>query len=204
MTDVDRLLTETFEELGRQAPHDPDLVGAVRRRGRRQLAVLGSALAVLLVAGVSTAVLAGRPGGTPAAGGATATTAPPPATGCPAPETGVLPEWARGGFSDPAQGGVPFVRGAKGDIVAILFGPLLSPPLPDRGNKILWVPRVYPPGPAPLVIEARRDGTTEVVRRELPQGPGPSGVDLPAAGCWHLQLSWGGATDSLSLTYQPS
>ncbi len=203
MTDVDRLLADAFEDLGRHAPHDPDLAGSVRRRARRRTAVAGSALAVLLVAGTSTAVLAGRSGdGTaPPAAGASTAAAPPAATGCPAPETGVLPEWAWGGFSDPEAGGVPFVRGAEGDIVAILFGPLLSPPVPDRGNKILWVPRVYPPGPTPLVIDARLDGTTEVVRRELPQGPGPSGVDLPKPGCWHLQLRWGGATDSLSLRY---
>ena len=119
MTDVHRLLADAFEDLGRHAPHDPDLAGSVRRRARWRTAVAGSALAVLLVAGTSTAVLAGRSGdGTaPPAAGASTAAAPPAATGCPAPETGVLPEWARGGFSDPEAGGVPFVRGAEGDIV---------------------------------------------------------------------------------------
>ena len=204
MTDVDRLLAEAFEDLGRRAPHDPDLAGAVRRRAHRQSAVAGCVLAVLAVAGVSTVVAAGRPGGAAVepAGGATATAPVAPAV-CRAPETGVLPEWAWTGFSHPEQGGVPFVRGAKGDIVAILFGPLTAPPLPDGGNKILWVPRVTLAGPLPLVIEARLDGTGPVVRREVPGGPGPSGVDLPQPGCWHLDLRWGGSTDSLSLRYAP-
>jgi hypothetical protein len=206
MTDVHQLLGDAFDDLGRQAPHDPDLAGSVRRRARRQGAVAGSVLAVLAVVGVSTVVAVGRPGGASVqpAGGATASPTPPPRTvGCPEPETGALPEWARTGFSNPEAGGVPFVRGAKGDIVAVLFGPLTAPPLPDRNNKILWVPRVTLAGPLPLVIEARLDGTGPVVRREVPGGPGPSGVDLPQPGCWHLDLRWGGSTDSLSLRYVP-
>ena len=112
-------------------------------------------------------------------------------------------DWRRA--DEQRRGGrIPFVRGAKGDIVAVLFGPLTSPPLPGRNNKILWVPRVALTGPLPLVIEARLDGTGPVVRREVPGGPGPSGVDLPQPGCWHLDLRWGGSTDSLSLRYAPA
>ena len=31
--------------------------------------------------------------------------------------------------------------------------------------------------------------------------PGPSIVDMPQAGCWHLDLSWGGRTDSIDLEW---
>lgn len=193
MTDLDQLLTETFADLGRRAPHDPDLAGAVRRRARRQGAVAASVAGVLAVAGLSAVLTAGGPGpATPAA--------PAPAqAGCTAPSQGVLPEWARYGFSDPRPR-VPHVLGRDGRIVAILFGPLIAPTAPpDRSNKILWAAREV--GPGSLEIEARRLGGDEVVRRVVEGGPGPSIVDLPVAGCWQLDLRWGEYTDTLFLTY---
>ena len=43
-------------------------------------------------------------------------------------QRGVLPEWARAGFSD-AEPQMPHVLGRSGEITAILFGdPLASPP----------------------------------------------------------------------------
>ena len=128
----------------------------------------------------------------------------------------MLPEWAWGGFSHPERGGIPFVRGAKGDLVAILFGhPLSAPPRPDRSNKVLWVTNPSPSGPASsapaappsdavgAVVEARLEGSEQRVRKEL-VGLGPSILDLPAPGCWHLDVTWGPYTDSLSLRYVPS
>jgi hypothetical protein len=35
----------------------------------------------------------------------------------------------------------------------------------------------------------------------LPNGPGPSYVNMPEPGCWTLHLSWAGHTDQLSLRY---
>jgi hypothetical protein len=32
-------------------------------------------------------------------------------------------------------------------------------------------------------------------------GPGPSGINLPAPGCWRLALRWSGRTDELDLQY---
>ena len=207
MSDLDQLLAEAFSDLGRRAPHDPDLAGSVRRRARRQGAIAASAAGVLAVVGVSTAVATGRPGTDPApmapAGGMAAST-PPRVAGCQVPERGVLPEWARYGFSDPNPRAV-FVRGAKGNILAVLFAQPLVAPAPPKGrnNKILWVARVAGPGSETLVIDARQDGTGLRVRREVPGGPGPSTVDLPAAGCWQLDLRWGPYTDSLALRYVP-
>jgi hypothetical protein len=123
-----------------------------------------------------------------------------PTDACPAAVTsGVLPEWARIGFTDP-EPVMPHVLGARGEIVAVVFGdPLSSPPLPDRSNKILWVARV--PGPGPFTITARCAPDEAPVVIRTPDGPGPSIVDLPAPGCWHLDLRWSGGSDELSLRY---
>jgi hypothetical protein len=120
-------------------------------------------------------------------------------------DAGVLPAWARAGFSSPKPR-IPHVLGARGHIVAILFGyPLRSPPAQDRNNKILWVARVVPPGRSDLRIAAQRwDAGRPIgapVTRRVDPGPGPSIVDLPAAGCWRLTLRWAGRIDTLDLDY---
>ncbi len=98
---------------------------------------------------------------------------------------------------------MPHVTGASGNIVAILWNPrnaLHAPPLPTMNNKILWVSR-GPLGGSPLVIRATLAGSTRTATVSLPDGPGPSYVNLPAPGCWTLHLSWGGHTDRLMLRY---
>jgi hypothetical protein len=117
---------------------------------------------------------------------------------CAEPSRGVLPEWARTGFSD-SEPRIEHVIGDDGRIAAIIFGPLSSPPLPDRGNKILWVSRDPVQPLSDLQIRAEHDG--EVVTRVVRGGPGPSGIDLPAAGCWHMTLRWSGRSDTLALRY---
>jgi hypothetical protein len=39
--------------------------------------------------------------------------------------------------------------------------------------------------------------------REVAEGPGPSTLDLPAPGCWTLDLRWADRTDTLRLSYLP-
>jgi hypothetical protein len=91
------------------------------------------------------------------------------------------------------------VLSEDGDLVAILFGSTLhAPPSAEVSNKILWVTRE--PLAGPLRIDAVREGTTTHVRRVL-AGVGPSIVDLPAAGCWHLDLRLTGHRDSIDLEY---
>jgi hypothetical protein len=119
------------------------------------------------------------------------------------PPVSPLPVWARSGFS-PADQAMPHVLGEAGNIVAILWAPrdaLHSPPLQDRHNKILWVSRVPVVTADPLVIRATLAGSTRTATVSVPGGPGPSYVDLPAPGCWTLQLSWSGHTDELQLRY---
>lgn len=113
--------------------------------------------------------------------------------------TGVLPSWAREGFSE-SEPTAPHVLSSQGDFAAILFGTLNAPPRAGRNNKILWVSRVG--GEGPLLVDAVRAGTTTHVRREVAGGPRPSIVDLPEPGCWHLTLRWGDHQDTIDLTYE--
>jgi hypothetical protein len=118
---------------------------------------------------------------------------------------GVLPAWARTGFSDPRPR-LPHVIGRSGEIAALIFGyPLHSPPLENRGNKILWVSRRTVKPLSDLRIRAQRmEGRRRVgrpVTRVVVGGPGPSGINLPASGCWRLTLRWSGRSDELDLRY---
>jgi hypothetical protein len=131
-------------------------------------------------------------------------TTPPPQASCAAPvNLGELPTWARSGFHPPTFK-IAHVMGARGNIVAILFGyPLLAPPDPRRSNKILWVSRPQQRPLSPLRITARLAGGGTTVRREVAGGPGPSIINFPATGCWQLTLRWGTmagtTTDSMAL-----
>jgi hypothetical protein len=123
----------------------------------------------------------------------------------------ILPAWARVGFSDPSPGGIPFVQGDKGGILGVIFGyPLTAPPpSTGRANKILWISSptsddhgTDPAASADLKIDARLAGSTDVVHRAVPGGPGPSIIDMPRPGCWHLTLTWSNHTDTLDLRYE--
>jgi hypothetical protein len=85
--------------------------------------------------------------------------------------------------------------GANGSITAILFKPTLSG---GAKEKILWVSKFPVSGPEDLHITAS-DGV-RTIKRVVPGGPGPSGIELPK-GCWQLELRWGSHADSLSLHY---
>jgi hypothetical protein len=184
-------------------PVQPDWTAAGRRRARRiRLAPLMASVAVLVV--VAAGVLIGVRVDSSRTTATSARPAPanaPPVAACAADvPSRVLPPWARRGFTA-AEPRMPYVLGAHGDIAAILFGnPLAAPPRPDLANKILWVSRTSP-SPGPLSIEARLDGSRTVVTRTVPGGPGPSIIDLPRSGCWHLTLTWARQTDTLDLRY---
>lgn len=121
---------------------------------------------------------------------------------------GVLPTRARVGFTPP-RARMPYALGARGLIVAIPSVPLYSPlPAGGKQNKILWVARVVnkQTRSASLKISAQRMRGTErlgrPVHRTVTPGPGPSYVNLPAAGCWRLTLHRQGHTDQLDLQYR--
>jgi hypothetical protein len=52
-----------------------------------------------------------------------------------------------------------------------------------------------------LKIEARLEGVGETTSIEKANGVGPSTIDLPRPGCWRLNLSWPGKTDTIDLVY---
>lgn len=120
-------------------------------------------------------------------------------------DRGVLPVWARSGFTDP-EPIMPHEIGRSGEIAAILFGdPLSSPPSTEHTNKILWVARDgYASAPRLMISAQRMNGPASVgapVERQVDGGPGPSIVDLPDPGCWRLTLTWADQTDTLDLEY---
>ena len=137
----------------------------------------------------------------PAAQPSLALISPASAGGCAGqPPVSPLPVWARAGFNPPNIA-MPHVMGEAGNIVAILWATpnaLHAPALQNRANKILWVSRV---SSGPMTIQATLAGSTRTATVDLPDGPGPSYVDMPAPGCWTLHLSWGGHTDQLSLRF---
>ena len=120
-------------------------------------------------------------------------------------KSGLLPQWARTGFSDPKPR-MPYELGRSGAIAALVFGfPLLSPAARTHNNKILWVSRVTTQPGSDLRIAAQRmHGTHPLgtpVSRTVMGGPGPSIINLPSSGCWRLTLRWSGRVDSLDLDY---
>jgi hypothetical protein len=164
--------------------------------------------AVVLCCAVACASPASAPSSSASGGAAVLPSEPATELVCTgAVDTGPLPVWARDGFA-PADQSVPHVVGAGGDIVGVLFGlPLHSPPAPDRANKILWVAR---PGATAdngdslgteLAIRARLNGVGTTATASVAGGPGPSVLDLPAAGCWTVTLTWSGRTDTVALRY---
>jgi hypothetical protein len=169
-----------------------DMLGSMGRR----MALL--VIAMLAGAGCSVGH-AVRP-----AGPASATGAPAATAGCATVFTlRPLPVWARAGFSPPTTP-MPYVMGAGGNIVAILWGNpdyLRAPPRAEPRNKILWVSRLGVRPGASLLIRATLNGGGRSATRVVTGGPGPSLIDLPAAGCWTFNLSWSGHHDRLSLRY---
>jgi hypothetical protein len=123
-------------------------------------------------------------------------------------QRGVLPSWARTGFSDPRPK-LPHEVSRGGRLAALLFGdPLTAPPRTNVNNKILWVsrPALTPPAGDLRLRAQRMRGTRRIGRpviRIVPGGPGPSLIDLPAAGCWRIDASWWGYRDQIDLRYVP-
>ncbi len=188
--------------------HDPP-AKAIMRAGRHRTAwrrAGAGALTVAVASALGAAVVVPRLDDARPAPGPAERVMPPAAgpvnTGCvDRPTPARLPAWARTGFNDP-EPRVPYVTSDSGELVAILFtDALYAPPKADQSNKILWVTPVPNTPAGPLKISAQRDGTSETVTREVPNGPGPSTVDLPSAGCWHLTLRWGQTTDTIDLRY---
>jgi hypothetical protein len=204
--DTDEFIAATMKRVAASAVPAPREAPAPAppRRWFAPLAVAAAAGVVALIAVAAGLVGSHRSEVGPTTD-ATPTGSPPTAATCrfdytPKP----LPSWARAGFTPPGQP-VPYVLGDRGDLVAIVWGthhPLVAPPAVSRNNKILWVARVGADA-GPLRIRATLASTGQTVTRTVFAAPGPSIIDLPAAGCWSLELTWGSHDDHLVLGYAP-
>lgn len=118
---------------------------------------------------------------------------------CPDPANLALPAWATAGFTHPTDP-IAHWTGTDRSIVAVPFGwPLQAhPPELGRQNQILWVAKS---GYGPLRIVATDQASGETVTKDLPDGPGPSIVDMPTAGCWHVILRWADQEDEIFVRY---
>jgi hypothetical protein len=101
---------------------------------------------------------------------------------------------------------MPYSLGSAGKIAALLWAnPLLAPPSKNYNNKILWVSHQSALPGSDLQISAQRMiGSKPLgapVARRVMGGPGPSIIDLPAAGCWRFRLRWSGRADTIDLRY---
>jgi hypothetical protein len=150
---------------------------------------LSVAASVIAVAGGAAAVTLTR--------GEDSTTAPAGSSACTGNiSTATLPTWARAGFS-PDGLHTPHVFGATREIVGVLFGELRAHQPEGTNNKILWVAKN---GDGTLQISAQLEGSDTTATRTV--NLGPSIVDLPAAGCWQLTLTWAGHSDTIAFRYQ--
>lgn len=173
--------------------------------------ILGLALPALVLTTACTssgpkhasAIPTPHPAAATATPGAIAPTPTPAATCSYRPSSAVLPTWARTGFSSPYNVW-RHVTSKSGNVVGVLFNdPLhVGTPGSTKGqNKILWVARA--PAVGPMTIDAELVGSTE--RVQLGHVPiGPSNVDVPRAGCWHLILHLASGDDSVDLVYDPA
>jgi hypothetical protein len=144
---------------------------------------------VLAVAGGAVALALSRSDGN--------TTTPAGSSACTGTiSTAALPTWARAGFS-PGALHTRHVLGANGDIVGILFDELRAHQPKGTNNKILWVAK---DGGGPLHISARLEGSDTTTTRTVDLGP--SIVNVPAAGCWQMTLTWPGHSDTIAFRYQ--
>jgi hypothetical protein len=215
MTDLEDRLPAALRQLGGRAGHAEHLAADIRRASRRRrLLVAGPAAAVLAVCALVSIVWvsAVRPSHSTAmdVGSTGATSACRPLS------TGPLPAWARAGFSGDGAG-VHWTLSATGNVAAIVFAyPLVAPQAQDgRNNKILWVVReasgavstsdAVPAGPTTAGTDRTIIGHLEGTQltAAVDAGPGPSIVDMPRPGCWHLDLptSWAGGVDSVDLEW---
>jgi hypothetical protein len=196
MPDLEHDLPRLLADLADRAPHDPDLAAAVRRRARahrRRWVGLAAAAALVVAAGSGALWQQHRDGEQ------VATVVSDPCRDASTPRE--LPPWATAGFTDPRPVAT-YATSVTGDLVAITFGPLTSPPEPGRNNKVLWVSQVAVAGR--LQLHATLEGTDVTADVVVPNGFGPSTVDLPRPGCWRVEVTWDGGRDQIWLPYAAS
>ncbi len=181
-------------------------MSSARRRSRRTY-ISGLIAAAALTFGCTSAGSTQTSAPVTRGTAATSRSTPAPSTAtqtpagwtCSDPTTTVLPTWAQAGFT-PATGPTAHLVSDGQTMVAVPFGWPLHAPRQTAGknNKILWVARS---GTGPLKIVATEQHTRRTVTVVLPNGPGPSIVNMPVSGCWQLKLGWGNQHDTMAMRY---
>lgn len=187
--ELEHTLSAALERLADQAPTGlVDAAPIIRREARRRRGLIAVPVALaVLVAAVVTGVTVFRPR-------QPAVVSPAGRSACAPLRTGTPPTWARGGFHG---GYVPFARSRSGNVVAFVFGTLSAPPAADHSNKVLWVVRGE--SAAKIDITAHQEDSGRVTTLQVPAGP--SYVNMPAPGCWQLDLRIGDRHDTIELRW---
>lgn len=117
------------------------------------------------------------------------------------------PAWLNQAGANNNPSFLPYAITTPANAAGFLFAyPLRAGNVSDPNNKILWVVGVPRDG-SPLHIAGHPlSASRPTVDYSFPDNasPGeiyPSIVDVPAAGCWHFDLSWGPNETSVDLVY---
>ena len=122
-------------------------------------------------------------------------------------ETGPIPKWIddAGAHNNPSF--LPYVIASPAKAAGFLFAfPLRAGHPTDPANKILWVVGKPRNGFALEVSAHPLGAANPTIDQYFPanSGPGeiyPSIVDVPRAGCWHIDLKWNANEAAVDLGY---
>jgi len=117
------------------------------------------------------------------------------------------PDWLTTAGDNNNPNGVPYFITSPAIAAGFLFAyPLRAGSVSNPNNKILWVVGLPRDG-NPLRVQGHPlAASSPTIDETFPanSSPGeiyPSIVDVPIAGCWHFDLSWGKNAASVDLVY---
>jgi len=150
--------------------------------------------------------LAVTPPASPAAPPSSSPVTGPAGCGSIYPAGSARPAWVQSAGS--GLDGLTWVLSSEQNMVGMLFGaPLRAGSRDDgRSNKILWISREPRNGSALKITGTTDKGDSMSALQAADASPGeiyPSIVNVPAPGCWHLNLAWGRNTATVDLYYGP-
>ncbi len=164
---------------------------------------------VLVSCSPSTAAAIPSPSPSPFADGSPSGAAVKVAGGCGATQLykGGEPDWLTTAGDNNNPKGLPYFITSPATAAGFLFAyPLRAGNVSNPNNKILWVVGLPRDG-NPLRVEGHPLSTSSpTIDQSFPDnsGPGeiyPSIVDVPTAGCWHFDLTWGPNKTTVDLVY---
>jgi hypothetical protein len=162
-----------------------------------------------LAACSSSSAAAHAPSPSPSAGRSPAGVAQAVTGGCGATQVykGGEPAWLTRAGDNNNPTFLPYAVTSPPNAAGFLFAyPLRAGTVSDPNNKILWVVGVPRDGSPLRVVGHPLNASAPSVDYSFPDNasPGeiyPSIVDVPTAGCWHFDLSWGPNQTSVDLVY---